>query len=252
MKYEILALKYAGPVSSSGALLMWLKEWERREQRNYYIWCIRSHEEIVIVDAGVTPELARERNLNGYVNPKEVLSRIGVSADDVRHLVITHLHWDHASGVILFPNAVFYVQEREYYFWVKGSIANRPPFRYLSDHNSLAYLSSLEETDRLVLLKGDRPILNGIKCLYAPGHSIALQVVAVDTNKGTAIVGSDCAHLFRNYQEDWPSGIITDLAAWMRTYDKIRERHLHYLSFFQATTLLCPHNIQWWPQISPS
>jgi erythromycin esterase-like protein len=50
-----------------------------------------------------------------------------------------------------------------------------------------------------------------------------LQAVAVNTAKGTAILGSDCAHIFRNYQEDWPSAIIVDLVGWMKTY-KLRAR----------------------------
>jgi glyoxylase-like metal-dependent hydrolase (beta-lactamase superfamily II) len=223
-EYEIYALKYAGPLTSSGAMLMWFKEWERVEKRNYYIWCLKGKGEPVVVDAGVAPELARERNINGYVNPMEVLSRIDVKADEVQHVVITHIHWDHASGVSLFPNATFYIQDKEYRFWLKDRIATRPPFRHVSDETSKAYLASLEGTDRLVLLKGDQEILPGIECLLAPGHTVALQAVAVDTARGTAILGSDCAHTFRNYREDWPSALIVDLVAWMRTYDKLRKK----------------------------
>jgi len=223
-QYEIYALKYAGPFTSSGAFLMWLKEWERVEKRNYYIWCLKGKGGPVVVDAGVAPELARERNLHGYVNPVEVLSRIDVKADEVQHVVITHIHWDHASGVSLFPNATFYIQDEEYRFWLKDSIATRPPFMYVSDESSKAYLASLEGTDRLVLLNGDQRVLPGIECLLAPGHTVALQAVAVDTAKGTAILGSDCAHIFRNYREDWPSALIVDLVGWMRTYEKLRSR----------------------------
>ena len=74
--YEIYALKYAGPFFSSGAFLMWLKDWEETVKRNYYIWCIKGSREAVVVDSGVSPELAREKNLTGYISPAEVLSRI--------------------------------------------------------------------------------------------------------------------------------------------------------------------------------
>jgi glyoxylase-like metal-dependent hydrolase (beta-lactamase superfamily II) len=222
--YEIYAVKYAGPFTSSGAFLMWLRDWDVIEQRNYYIWCIRGPEETVIVDAGVDPELAGERELAGYVSPPEVLSRIGVRADEVRHLILTHMHWDHASGVRLFRNAAVYVQDREYRFWLNDPIARRPPFRHVSDEASTEYIASLEGTDRLCLVKGDQEILPGITCLLAPGHTVGLQAVAVSTAKGTAVLGSDCAHVFRNYREDWPSCFIVDLVEWMRTYDKIRER----------------------------
>lgn len=222
--YEIYALKYAGPFVRTGAHLMWYRDWDKIEKINYYIWCIRGAGETVVVDAGVTPQMARERELDGYVNPAEVLARLNVKADEVRHVVITHMHFDHSGGVSLFPRATFYIQEAEYRFWHENPIADRPPFKHVSDPVSNAYLASLEGTDRLVLLKGDQQILPGIQCLLSPGHTVALQAVAVDTPKGTAIIGSDCAHVFRNYTEDWPSSLIVDLVGWMKTYDRLREK----------------------------
>lgn len=223
-EYKIYALKYAGPFTSSGALLMWLKDWEKVEKRNYYVWCIKGAEETIIVDAGVSPDLAKEKKLASYISPAKVLSRIDVKADDVRRVIITHMHWDHSSGVGLFPKATFYVQESEYYFWLKDPLANRSAFKRSSDEAANAYLASLEGTDRLALLKGDQEILLGVECLLAPGHSIGLQAVAVNTTKGTAIIGSDCAHTFRNYKEDWPSAVIVDLVGWMKTYEKLRAK----------------------------
>jgi glyoxylase-like metal-dependent hydrolase (beta-lactamase superfamily II) len=222
--YQIYAIKYAGPFTSSGAFLMWHKDWEITAKRNYYIWCIKGAGDTVIVDAGVSPMLAKKRNLAGYVNPAELLSRLDVKADEIRHVVLTHIHWDHTSGVGIFANARFYVQNEEYRFWLKDPMANRPPFQYVSDSVSQAYLASLEGTNRLVLLNGDQKIFPGIECLLAPGHTPALQAVAVNTEKGTAILGSDCAHIFRNYREDWPSSLIVDLVAWMKSYDKLRAK----------------------------
>ncbi len=223
-EYEIYALKYAGPFTSSGAFLMWLKDWEKVEKRNYYVWCIKGGGETIVVDAGVSPDLARERSLAGYISPAEMLSRIDVKAEEVRRVIITHLHWDHSSGTSLFPLATFYMQESEYRFWSGDPVAARPPFKHFTDETAKAYLASLEGTDRLTLLRGDEQILPGIECLLAPGHSVGLQAVAVNTAKGTAILGSDCAHIFRNYREDWPSALIIDLVGWMKTYEKLRAR----------------------------
>ena len=222
--YEIYALKYAGPFTRTGAHLMWYRDWDKIEKINYYIWCIRGASETVIVDTGVTPEMARDRELNGYVNPVEVLARMNVNAEDIRHVIITHMHWDHAGGVSLFPRAAFYIQEKEYRFWQDNPVAGRPPFKQVSDSASNIFLASIENTDRLILLNDDQPILPGIECLLSPGHTVALQSVAVNTDRGTAIIGSDCAHVFRNYTEDWPSSLIVDLVEWMKTYDKLGER----------------------------
>jgi glyoxylase-like metal-dependent hydrolase (beta-lactamase superfamily II) len=223
-EHDIYAVKYAGPFIRQGALVMWMKDWEKVVMINYYIWCVKGAGDPVIVDAGVSPKLAGEKELTGYVNPAEVLLRIGVKADEVRHVVITHLHFDHSSGVSLFPNAIFYVQKEEYRFWLKDPIVSHPVFKQFLDEASNAYLASLEGTDRLVLLNGDQEILPGIQCLLAPGHSVGLQAVAVETAKGIAVLGSDCAYNFQNYREDWPSSLIMDLVAWTRTYKKLRGR----------------------------
>ena len=43
-----------------------------------------------------------------------------------------------------------------------------------------------------------------------------------DTASGRAIIGSDCAHTFRNYTYDWPSAFSMDLAACLRSYEKLK------------------------------
>lgn len=166
--HTIYALKYAGPLTSSGALIMWLREWERTVERNYYIWCLRGEQGPMVIDAGASPALAKERKLAGYASPAEVLSRIGIQADEVGHVILTHLHWDHADGVALFPNATIYIQEEEYCFWVKDPLSKRAPLQFFVVDSYLEYLASLEGTDRLALFKGDQEILPGIECLSWP------------------------------------------------------------------------------------
>jgi len=224
-QYTIYALKYAGPFSVYGGYLVW--QWdmatEEFERENWYLWCIRGAGETVVVDTGADPDLTQRRKRSPlFEDPAEVLARLGVDAASVEHVVLTHLHWDHAGGVALFPRATFYVQEAEYRFWTGDPIAARPPFANLTDDVSLQYLAGLEGTERLVLLDGDQEIRPGIECLLAPGHTPGLQAVAVDTARGKAILGSDCAHVFRNYQHDWPSAFTMDLAGCLRSYDKLR------------------------------
>jgi len=221
-EYEIFAIKYAGPFSSSSNYLLWLRNEATAMEREYFIWCLKNKGETVIVDAGVSPILARTSNIHGYVNPADVLLDIDVNANEIKHVILTHLHFDHCSGVDLFPNATFYIQDREYNFWVKDKLARRPVFGFFRDSTSLDYLETLEGSDRLVLIDGDREILPGITCHLAPGHTVGLQVVSAITRKGRAIVGSDCAHLFRNYEEDWPTALIVDMVAWLKSYDKVR------------------------------
>ena len=222
--YEIYAVKYAGPFTRPVAKVLWNTDWEKEIKINYYLWVVKGKNETLVVDAGVAPPLAQEMKLQGYVNPAHVLKGIGIEASQVQKVVITHIHFDHINGMGLFPNATFYVQEKEFNFWMKDPVAKKPPFLMLSAPDRNADLAKLEGTERLVLLRGDQVLLPGIELLLAPGHTPGLQAVAVNSMKGTAILGSDCAHIFKNYEEEIPSCFITDMMAWMKRYEKLKAK----------------------------
>lgn len=238
--YHIYAVKYAGPLKSSMAMVLWNTDWEKTIERNYYLWVIQGERETLLVDCGVAPSLAEERKISGYVNPVEVLRRMGIEASEVKKIILTHIHFDHVSGIELFPKATLYVQEKEFHFWIKDPMAKKPPFLKFTDPVGNAYLANLEGTDRLILVQGDQVLMPGIELLLAPGHSPGLQVVAVNTLRGTAIVGSDCAHLFRNYEEEIPSSFIIDMIAWMKSYERLKSK-------VSSLDLLFPgHDLKMW------
>ncbi|MBU1740014.1 MAG: hypothetical protein KKC37_00605, partial [Proteobacteria bacterium] len=67
--YQIHALKYGGPVSSSGAFLMWQRDWDKTAQRNYYLWCLTGGPRPVVVDTGLSPAQAAARGVPDYDHP---------------------------------------------------------------------------------------------------------------------------------------------------------------------------------------
>ncbi len=238
--YRIFALKYAGPVTSKIAMVIYLGDWNETIERNYYIWAVQGGGNTVVFDCGVRPGFATESDLlrSSYVSPDNVLSRIGINAAEVEHLVISHLHFDHIGGLELFPNAKVYVQRREFDFWVYDPVAKRPPFAGprgdidppwrpsygVSDAVAIRQLGELRGSERLVLVDGDREILPGIELLLTPGHTIALQSMAVQTANGLAVLTSDCAHIHKSFELDTPSGLITDMPAWLRSFTKLRNK----------------------------
>jgi glyoxylase-like metal-dependent hydrolase (beta-lactamase superfamily II) len=224
--YEVYAAKYAGPVTSKLAFLYFNEGWDQDIDRYYYVWALKGNGEVIVVDTGVGVSMAGQRKLRGYVNPVDVLRRIGVDGSNVTKVIITHMHWDHVGGMEMFPSAfpkaTFYVQEKEYEFWIKHPVARRPFMRTFVDDIGNRGLTDLEGTPRLVLVQGDLNIGPGLDILYAPGHTVALQSLGVDTVKGRAVVASDRGHLARNFKEDHPSSLIMDLVGWLETYERLR------------------------------
>ncbi|MCX5909628.1 MAG: N-acyl homoserine lactonase family protein [Deltaproteobacteria bacterium] len=222
--YEIYALKYAGPVKRPSALMTFFKDVDKFIRMDYFFFAIRGGGETIVVDCGVLPNVARERKFPGYVNPAELLQRIDIDSRRVKNVVLSHMHYDHISGISLFPRATFFVQEKEFNFWMKNPVAKRGPFLHLGDSKANRYLARLRGTKRLQCIRGDKIIMPGIQLLLAPGHTPGLQVILVNTEKGKAIVGTDMAHMLATFQTGMPSAIMTDVVAWMKSYDKIRPK----------------------------
>ena len=223
-EYRVFALKYAGPFASSMAKVLLDTDWDKTIERYYYVWAIQGRGTTVVVDCGVRPAWATQKNLKGYVSPDVVLARIGINAAAVEHLVLTHIHQDHAGGLELFPKAKVYVQKKEFEFWIDDPIAKRRPFAKVSDPVAIEQLRNLFGGYRLALIEGDQQILPGIELLLTPGHTPALQSVAVQTAQGLAVLTSDCAHVRQSFEADLPSSLVCDLPGWMRSYSKLREK----------------------------
>jgi glyoxylase-like metal-dependent hydrolase (beta-lactamase superfamily II) len=153
---------------------------------------------------------------------------MGVTADTVSKVVITHMHWDHVGNIEAylkaFPKARFYVQQREFDFCVNNPVVKRKPIAILFDPLASKVVGDLKGSERLVLVQGDYHLAPGVDLSLAPGHTLGLQVVRVNTAKGPAVVGSDCAHVFRGYREDNPSCFIMDMPAWIDSFDKVKAK----------------------------
>ena len=224
--YEIYAAKYAGPFTRKLAYGIWTRGWEENIQIPYCLWVIKGPEGFILVDTGCGISWAREKKLQGFVNPVEILTRIGVNGTNVSKVIITHMHFDHLGGMEMFPaafpKATFYVQKTEYDFWTKSPYSNRAPFS--KDKLAIKATADLEGTDRLVFTCGDQKILPGIEVMLCPGHTPGLQTIAVNTAKGTAVVASDLVYLHKGFMMDLPSAVMVDMISWLKGYDTIRAK----------------------------
>jgi glyoxylase-like metal-dependent hydrolase (beta-lactamase superfamily II) len=232
--YEVFALKYFAPMSYKLAKALYQVGWTEDVKVNLYIWAIRNKNngEITLVDTG-TDILMGQRfsSLNAgsvFVPPPQLVARMGIKPEQVTKVVITHMHIDHVGGMVdfpkLYPNAQFFIQKREFDFWINSPLAQRPAFKMFGYAPGANAIAELAKTPRLTLVDGDRSIDPDMELLLAPGHTPGLQAVLLPTAKGRTILGSDSAHLFRSFKEDLPSGIISDIPAWLLTFDKLRAR----------------------------
>lgn len=118
---------------------------------------------VAMVDVGhnnvdYKKSFAEQIGVSNWHSPQEVLSECGVAPKDVTHVFITHAHFDHMGGIDLFPNATFFIQERELASWVKTMALSRK-FRSLMggvDPSDILRLVDLAREGRLVTVDGAR------------------------------------------------------------------------------------------------
>ena len=94
---------------------------------------VESSHGLILVDTGLgTGDYVREPLiLKAFklativpLNPEEAairqIKKLGFQPEDVRHIVLTHLHFDHAGGLPDFPWAKVHVHRREYEHFLSG------------------------------------------------------------------------------------------------------------------------------------
>ena len=66
-----------------------------------------------MVDTGFDWPSCKAHGRTMVQHPLEGLHALGVGPGEVRDVVITHFHYDHAGNLPAFPNATFHLQDEE-------------------------------------------------------------------------------------------------------------------------------------------
>jgi glyoxylase-like metal-dependent hydrolase (beta-lactamase superfamily II) len=140
----------------------------------------------------------------------------------VEHVILTHLHYDHAGSLGLFPNANFHVQDAELAFATSRHVCDHPT-RAPFDGEPVAQLVRRLYADHVVFHDGDDEFAPGIALRVCPGHTAGLQVVCCETARGTVVLASDAAHLYANVTRKVPFPIFVDEAEYRRAQQRALE-----------------------------
>jgi glyoxylase-like metal-dependent hydrolase (beta-lactamase superfamily II) len=183
----------------------------------YRVWLLRSENELILVDTGPPLEEGARRGLRDIRSVDDALLEAGVRTGDIRTVVLTHMHWDHASSADRFTNARFHVQRAELDFFM-GIAHDHPVTARFFSHRDM--LASLVRSGRVEIVDGDHDLRPGIRLIRVGGHTPGSQIVVVACPGGCEVVAGDAIPLNRNYTDLVPNGIfvnIIDAIAGLRT-----------------------------------
>jgi N-acyl homoserine lactone hydrolase len=121
------------------------------------------------------------------------LAELDVAPSDVRHVINTHLHYDHAGNNRLFTEARFYVQRDHY----SAALDNAKFPNEYWNHPELDYH----------LVDGEEQLFPGVRVVPTFGHAIGHQSVVIELPRtGTFVLSGDaifCREQLEN--EAWGS-----------------------------------------------
>ncbi|HCQ56860.1 MBL fold metallo-hydrolase [uncultured Roseovarius sp.] len=161
----------------------------------------------------------------------EALDAIGVSADDITHVLFTHAHPDHLWGVLddfddpVFANASYMIGQAEWEYWtdpatVESIGAERASFAV----GAARRLAAIE--DLMEFIDGGQEVLPGILAHDTPGHTPGHMAFEIRQGTEAALVVGDAignGHL-AFARPDWASGSDQDAETGIATRTQLLDQ----------------------------
>ncbi len=175
---------------------------------------LRSGPATVLVDCGLGqgfPPRERERfALRGCGDALDAgLARAGLAPEDISHVVLSHLHFDHAAGLVRptgegglrprFPRAEVLIQRRQWQRALAPGLRDRASYR----SQDFAWL---EGDPRLRLLDEACTPLPGIELFPSEGHTDAMQLLRYTWERGRLVFGADLFPTRHHLRLAWHMG----------------------------------------------
>ena len=196
--------------------------WERKipaDQRNRIRLAMRclllEHPDgLVLIDSGLgNKEDAKFKDIFGVDNAgadgrtrlEDALKLVGHTPEDIRWVINTHLHFDHAGGNtwrdlmgemrLTFPRAKYVVQRRELEF-----------ARRANERTRASYLAHNLDGIDFTLLDGEQEVVPGIRTLLTPGHTPGHQSILIESEGERLLYLADVVPTSAHLPLPWTMG----------------------------------------------
>ena len=141
---------------------------------SFAIYLVKTKGKNILVDAGC--DTMPMFDMKQFYSPAFALRQVGISADEITDLIITHAHHDHIDAVRHFKNATIHICEEEY---AKGQ-------KYIPKDMTVN------------LFKEDFALAPSIKIVKWGGHSSGSSIVEITTNEVIHIIAGDECYTHKN------------------------------------------------------
>jgi glyoxylase-like metal-dependent hydrolase (beta-lactamase superfamily II) len=203
-----------------------------------YAWLIEHPEGLIVVDTGETARVSEAGyfprwhpyfrfGLREWVAPEQEigpqLNALGFSPQDVRWVVLTHFHTDHAGGLEHFPASEILATRADYASsgGLRGSVRGFLPQRWpawfaptLIDHHDGPFESFEQST--VLTQAGD------VHLISTPGHTPGHMSVALEDGDHVIVFAGDASYTEQNMIDGVLDGVSPSMSAARDTLTRLR------------------------------
>lgn len=184
---------------------------------------VTGHDKI-LVDVG-----AGHRFQPGEGRLETNLAAIGVPADDITKVILSHAHPDHIwgttrdDGTLRFANARYYMSRREWIFWTGAEASALPEQLQPFVEGARRELAAIET--RVTFVDDGDEIAPGLKVIATPGHTAGhISLVLAGETPLIITVDATASEIVSMEHPDWSFGFDMDPNQARETRHRLLER----------------------------
>lgn len=185
---------------------------------------IRTGEQNILIDTGLgegklTDKQKRNFGVENESLVAQDLNKLGLKPEDIDIVLMTHLHYDHASGLAdldgnaIFKNAVHYIQQDEWHEFLAPNLRSKATYWPMNQG---------DYQKRMILFEDDIEVVPGIHMYHTGGHSFGHSIITIESEGEKAVHMADIfpshAHLnplWVTSYDDYPMQSIREKERWL-------------------------------------
>lgn len=201
----------------------------------------------ILFDAGLDPDGLTDPKRTWGIKAEHVvmfkkkeeirsyLQELNLTTQDIKYVIISHLHWDHSGALRFFKDSTIIIQKSEYRFAFYPDSFVAPI--YIREH--------FDHPLNYKLIEGDNQIVPGVHVIHTPGHTPGHQSLMLKLSRdGTIILSADAIFMKENIEKDIPSS-----NAWNPGLAMDSMHRLQSLAKWEEALLIPGHDPKLWNMV---
>ena len=149
------------------------------------------------------------------------MAKLGYKPEDVKYVVLSHMHLDHTGGMTFFPNATFIVRKEELRMaWWPETYEGGYLFADYRDTRGYRYIQPRDDEEVDVFFDGSLILID------TRGHSRGHQSLVVNLpTSGRIVLAGDAVQVGENLSKGYFPGICWNSEMAVKSIEKLQHMH---------------------------